>query len=135
MRLSILRSQDAEWRVSVLPGENRALQSPVVSMRPLTGIVLRYPEKPKRTGKLNNRLIPPCNSVIPMEAVVVAKKWGKSYGVFLPREIVKAENIRENEKIVIDVKKRQLGSALMGILSDWRKKPQTIKDEARRGWG
>lgn len=69
-----------------------------------------------------------------MEAEVTAKKWGNSFGVILPSEIVKAENIKENEKIVIEIKKRQLGCSLMGFLKDWRKNPQTIKDEARRGW-
>lgn len=69
-----------------------------------------------------------------MEAEVIAKKWGNSFGVILPSEIVKGENIKENEKIVIEIKKRQLGRALTGILKDWRKDPQTIKEEARRGW-
>lgn len=69
-----------------------------------------------------------------METEVITKKWGHSLGIVLPNDIVKAENIKENEKIVIEVKKRQLGRELMGLLKDWRKQPQTIKDKARQGW-
>jgi len=69
-----------------------------------------------------------------MEAEVIAKKWGNSFGILLPSEIVKAENIKENERIVIEIKKRQLGGTLMGLLRDWRKNPQNIKNKARRGW-
>lgn len=69
-----------------------------------------------------------------MEAEVVAKKWGNSFGVIIPSDVVKAENIKENEKILIDIKKRQLGCALNGILRGWKKDPQKIKDEARQGW-
>jgi antitoxin component of MazEF toxin-antitoxin module len=39
-----------------------------------------------------------------MEAEVVAKKWGNSFGVILPSDVVKAENIKENEKLVIEIK-------------------------------
>ena len=68
-----------------------------------------------------------------MEAEVIAKKWGNSLGVILPSEVVTTEKIKENEKIVIEIKKRQLGCALMGLLKSWNTPPKTIKDEARRG--
>jgi bifunctional DNA-binding transcriptional regulator/antitoxin component of YhaV-PrlF toxin-antitoxin module len=70
-----------------------------------------------------------------MEAEVTAKKWGNSFGIVIPKEIVRAENIKENEKLVVDIKKRQLGREFIGLLSDWQGDPQKLKDEARRGWG
>ena len=69
-----------------------------------------------------------------MEAEVVAKKWGNSFGIIIPHEIVKSENIKENEKLVVEIKKRQLGREFMGLLKDWQKDPQELKNEARRGW-
>jgi hypothetical protein len=69
-----------------------------------------------------------------MEAEVIAKKWGNSFGIVIPNDIVKAENIKENEKLVIEIKKRQLGREFMGLLNGWHADPQKLKDEARRGW-
>lgn len=65
---------------------------------------------------------------------MIAKKWGNSLGVILPREMVKTESIREHQKLIIKIETKQLGCKLMGILKHWRKDPQKIKDEARRGW-
>ncbi len=65
---------------------------------------------------------------------MIVRKWGNSVGVILPNEVVKAEKLKENEKIVIDIKKRQIGKELMGLLKDWKKSPQSIKDESREGW-
>lgn len=69
-----------------------------------------------------------------MEAEVVAKKWGNSFGIIIPNEIVKSENIKENEKLVVEIKKRQLGREFLGLLKDWQRDPQELKDEIRRGW-
>ncbi len=69
-----------------------------------------------------------------METEVIIKKWGNSFGVVLPNEVVKAERLNENERIIIEVKKRQVGSEFLGLLKGWNKNPQEAKDEARKGW-
>ena len=69
-----------------------------------------------------------------METEVIIKKWGNSLGVVLPGEIVKAERLNENERITIEIKKRQVGKEFLGLLKDWKKNPQEAQDEARKGW-
>lgn len=69
-----------------------------------------------------------------MEAEVVVKKWGNSVGVLIPKEVVRRENIKENERIVIEIKKRQVGKTFLGMVSDWNESAQMVKDEAREGW-
>ena len=69
-----------------------------------------------------------------METEVIVKRWGNSLGVVLPNDIVKLGQISENERIIIDIKKRQVGKEFMGLLKGWPKNPQKAKDEARKGW-
>ena len=41
-----------------------------------------------------------------MRVEVITRKWGNSIGVTLPKEIVEKEKIQPNEKITIDVHKK-----------------------------
>ena len=55
-----------------------------------------------------------------METItVMTKKWGNSLGVRLPKEIVRKNNIKSNEKIVIQIGKEKVSRAkeLFGILA------------------
>ena len=55
-----------------------------------------------------------------METItVMTKKWGNSLGVRLPKEIVRKNNIKSNEKIVIQIGKEKVSRAkeLFGILT------------------
>jgi len=70
-----------------------------------------------------------------MEVKTRARKWGSSLAVILPKAVVEARRIHENDSIIIEIKKRPLAGELFGKFP--RKSKQTaqeIKDEARRGW-
>lgn len=69
-----------------------------------------------------------------MEVELVAKKWGSSLGIVLPKMIVEKEHIRENDVIIVEVKKRHYAKEFFGILSQWKKPTQQIKDEMKSGW-
>ncbi|MBI2647542.1 hypothetical protein HYW99_03625 [Candidatus Woesearchaeota archaeon] len=42
--------------------------------------------------------------------------------------------MKPNEKITIEVKKRILAKEFFGLLKDWKRPTQEIKDEMRAGW-
>jgi len=69
-----------------------------------------------------------------MEIEAVAKRWGSSLGIILPKLVVEANKIRENDKIIVEVKKRPIAGKLFGKLKNWKKPTQEIKDEMKRGW-
>ncbi|MBI4044571.1 MAG: AbrB/MazE/SpoVT family DNA-binding domain-containing protein [Candidatus Diapherotrites archaeon] len=39
------------------------------------------------------------------ENIVIAKKWGNSVGFVIPGKIVKKENIKPNDKVILSVRK------------------------------
>ena len=53
-----------------------------------------------------------------MEVELVAKKWGSSLGIVLPKAIVEKEHIRDNDVVVIEIKKRHFAREFFGLLSD-----------------
>lgn len=69
-----------------------------------------------------------------MEAELVTKKWGSSLGIVLPKAIVEKEHIRENDIIVVEIKKRHFAKEFFGILPRWKKSTDNIKEEMKRGW-
>ena len=69
------------------------------------------------------------------ELECVAKKWGSSIGVIIPKEIVKLEKIKPKEIIKISIKKAALAKDVWNlgpIIS--LESTQKIKDELRKGW-
>ena len=68
------------------------------------------------------------------DVICKAKKWGSSLGVVIPKIVVEKEHISEGEEIVITIIKQHLAKEFFGILSDWKKSAQKLKDEAREGW-
>ncbi len=68
------------------------------------------------------------------ETVVVARKWGNSIGVTLPKETVDKENIKESERIIITVKKLDSVENFFGTFKS-KKHTQKIKNDLRKGWG
>lgn len=68
-----------------------------------------------------------------MGTEVIVKKWGNSMGVILPRDFVDKMDIRENQKILIELVKEAdftdvFGSLKLGMSG------QEMKDLARKGW-
>ncbi len=70
-----------------------------------------------------------------MEIKTIAKRWGSSIGVILPKKIVEAKRIRENDVIKIEIKNRPLAKEFFGkFKGKFKRSAQELKDEARRGW-
>jgi len=64
----------------------------------------------------------------------VVKKWGNSYGVILPINVVRNHHLTENDVIDVKIKKKVKPIiSLFGTLK-LNKSTQKIKDELREGW-
>ncbi len=67
-----------------------------------------------------------------IECQTIARKWGNSLGVILPRELIEKEDIKENEKIKIIILKQEPLKKTFGIFKGKIKKTaQQLKDEMR----
>lgn len=69
-----------------------------------------------------------------MEIELITKRWGSSLGVVLPKIVVEKEHIRENEMIIVEIKKRHFAREFFGILPQWKKTTNKIKAEMKEGW-
>jgi len=67
-----------------------------------------------------------------MEVKAIAKKWGSSIGIIIPKEVVDAKRIKENDKITIEIKTRPLAGEMFGMLKGWRIDAQKVKDDIRK---
>jgi len=70
-----------------------------------------------------------------MEIKTKARKWGNSVAIILPKIIVDANDIKENQEITIEIIEKPFAGKFFGILPRKSKKSaQKIKDEMRKGW-
>ncbi len=70
-----------------------------------------------------------------MEIKTTTRKWGNSLAVILPKALVENQKIKENEDIIIDVKKNVVTGDFFGKFPrKSNKTAQEIKNEMRRGW-
>lgn len=71
-----------------------------------------------------------------MEIKTIAKKWGSSIGIIIPKEVVETKKIKENDEIIIEIKKSVLVRDLFGMFPKITSKEtaQELKDEMRKGW-
>jgi len=69
-----------------------------------------------------------------MELKTRARRWGNSLAIILPKILVKSKDIRENEEITIEIKEKSTAERIFGILRNWNRPTQEIKDEMRKGW-
>lgn len=69
-----------------------------------------------------------------MELKTKPRKWGNSLAIILPRVLVDANKIKENQDIVIEIKTRPSVKDVFGILPQWKRPTQKIKDDMRKGW-
>lgn len=69
-----------------------------------------------------------------MEIEVVARKWGNSIGVTLPKEAVEKEGIKENERFFIEIHKGKQAKVrdIFGLAKGWKINSQKVKNELRR---
>ena len=66
--------------------------------------------------------------------MVIAKKWGSSIGIVLPREIVDEQGIRAGDEIVIRIFKKGNLKDIFGKLKTGIP-GQKFKNTIREGWG
>ena len=69
-----------------------------------------------------------------MEVKTKIKKWGNSLGVLLPITLVRESNVKENDEVVISIKKKK--DELMELFGkfNFREPAEKIKFEMKRGW-
>ena len=65
--------------------------------------------------------------------MAIAKKWGSSIGVILPKEMVEKQGIKEGDEIIINVFKKGNLKDVFGKLKTTMP-GQKFKDVARKGW-
>lgn len=68
-----------------------------------------------------------------MAIEVEIKKWGNSIGVVLPKTLVEKEELKENDKIVLDIVRKADLSKTFGTLKR-KMSGQEFKDLVRKGW-
>ncbi len=70
-----------------------------------------------------------------MEAQGKLRKWGNSLGVTVPKDLVDSLGFQENDEVTFSIKKKKGDlSSIRGLLKNWKKSSQQIKDEMREGW-
>ena len=62
------------------------------------------------------------------------REWGHSLGIIIPRDVVRKENIKSEDEVIIEIRKKQDVMDLFGTLK-FKKSAQQMKDEGRRAWG
>ena len=68
-----------------------------------------------------------------METITKAKRIGGSIGVIIPKEIVKKERIKPDDKVKFSIEKADDLSSLWGKLKDIKKSTQQIMKEIDEG--
>ena len=69
-----------------------------------------------------------------IETECITRRWGSSLGIIIPKEITDLESIKENEKIVISIRKGHTAQEFFGMFSEWKRPTIEIKEEMKRGW-
>ena len=62
-----------------------------------------------------------------METLSKIRKWGNSFGVLVPKELIEKENFKLDEEVVVRLEKKKDISGVFGIL----KTKRTTKDLIR----
>ena len=63
-----------------------------------------------------------------METISKLRKWGNSFGVLVPKELVKKENFRLNEEVVVKLEKKNDLMQLFGLCKFKKSTKQLMKD-------
>lgn len=63
----------------------------------------------------------------------IVRKWGNSYGVIIPKEIMERQKIKENDEIEVFLVKEADISHTYGTLPR-KMSGQKFKDMVRKGW-
>lgn len=63
----------------------------------------------------------------------ITRKWGNSLGLAIPKEVVEAEHLGENQRVIVEIKKVADVRKLRGLLK-FKESAQRIKEKMRAGW-
>ena len=70
-----------------------------------------------------------------MEIETLTRKWGNSIAVIIPSNVVDKEKIKENERVIVRVEKKEVKAGeLFGFLKGWKRSTEEILKEADKGW-
>ena len=68
-----------------------------------------------------------------MATEAVIKKWGNSFGIIFPKNFVESNNLKLNDKIIVDVVKKAEFKRVFGSLKAGMS-GQNFKNMVRKGW-
>lgn len=69
------------------------------------------------------------------EIECLARKWGGSVGIVIPKDVAEAEGIALNDKVMVSVRRDPLAKVLWKLKPLKRTEPtQKVKDELRLSW-
>ena len=68
-----------------------------------------------------------------MAVEIKVKQWGNSLGCIFPKEFVKANNLKEDSSIIIEIVKKADLTNVFGTVK-MKMSGQEFKDMVRKGW-
>jgi bifunctional DNA-binding transcriptional regulator/antitoxin component of YhaV-PrlF toxin-antitoxin module len=63
------------------------------------------------------------------------RRWGNSFGVVIPSETLREEDLKEGQEVIIEITRKKDMKKIFGSLRGWKIDSQKLKDEARKDWG
>ena len=69
-----------------------------------------------------------------MEIETKIRKWGNSYGLILPKNIVENQNLNENDTVLVNVKPKKVDLSVIFGICKFKKSTNEIIKEIRRGY-
>jgi len=68
-----------------------------------------------------------------METTSKIRKWGNSFGVLVPKDLIEKENFKLNEEVVVKLEKKKDISKVFGILKT-KRSTEDLMREIREGY-
>ena len=68
-----------------------------------------------------------------METTSKIRKWGNSFGVLVPKDLIEKENFKLNEEVVVKLEKKRDISKVFGILKT-KRATEDLMREIREGY-
>ena len=62
------------------------------------------------------------------------KRWGNSFGIVIPKEIIERERLKENKKVIINIIKVADLSDIFGLVKNSKLSGQKMKYLSRKEW-
>ena len=62
------------------------------------------------------------------------RRWGNSFGIVIPKDIVIKEGFKANDQVIVKIEKKQTLEDFFGKGEGKIKDAQKAKDEARKLW-